>query len=223
MSSSWSAIFDWDGVILNSSRQHEQAWQDLAREEGRALSPGFFRKSFGMKNDLVIRQLLGWTHDPQLIQRLNLRKEALFRERLRQTGVTPLPGVLAWLEALRAERIACAIASSTPRLNIECAIGSLGVEPYFTARVAGEDVVRGKPDPEVFLLAARKLNTAPDRCVVFEDAHVGIEAALAAGMKVVAVTTTHPAESLQRAHRVVQRLDQLRVAEINRWFAPGGA
>jgi beta-phosphoglucomutase-like phosphatase (HAD superfamily) len=86
--------------------------------------------------------------------------------------------------------------------------------------VSAEDVTHGKPDPEVFLLAAQKLGMSPNRCVVFEDAHVGIEAARAAGMKVVGVATTHPADALQGADRVVRQLDELSVAELNQWFEP---
>jgi beta-phosphoglucomutase family hydrolase len=210
----WAAIFDWDGVILDSSRQHERAWDRLAAEEDRPLPTGFFRKSFGMKNERVLTQLLGWTEAPGEIRRLSDRKEVLFRELLARDGASPLPGVVPWLQTLQATRVPCAIASSTPRLNITRAMEFLGVQPYFAATVAAEDVTHGKPHPEVFLAAARELRAPPERCVVFEDAHVGIEAGLAAGMRVVAVATTHPADSLRRAHRVVGRLDELKIDEV---------
>jgi beta-phosphoglucomutase family hydrolase len=214
----WAAIFDWDGVILDSSRQHEEAWNQLAAEEGRTLAPNFFRQSFGMKNDRVITHLLGWTQAPDEVRALNERKEAHFRTRLAQTGATPLPGVVAWLQALRAAGVPCAIASSTPRQNIDCAMAFLRLQQYFVATIAAEDVTQGKPHPEVFLLAARRLGAPPQCCVVFEDAHVGIEAGLKAGMRVVAVATTHPADSLQQAHRVVGRLDELDIADIAAWM-----
>jgi beta-phosphoglucomutase-like phosphatase (HAD superfamily) len=99
-------------------------------------------------------------------------------------------------------------------------IGSLGIRDFFQAIVTGEDVTHGKPNPEVFLLAARKLGVAPGRCVVLEDAHVGIQAARAAGMKVIGVATTHPADSLRDADRVVHRLDELELATIQSWFQP---
>jgi beta-phosphoglucomutase-like phosphatase (HAD superfamily) len=94
----------------------------------------------------------------------------------------------------------------------------MGLKPYFAAIVSSEDVTRGKPDPEVFLTAARKINRDPARCVVFEDAHVGIEAAHAGGMRVVAVTTTHRPEELARADRVVSRMDELDPMEIGTWL-----
>ena len=88
----------------------------------------------------------------------------------------------------------------------------------FQAIVGAEDVIVGKPDPQVFLLAAQKLNLPPERCVVFEDAHVGITAARAGGMKVVAVATTNPASELTHADVVVNRLDELSMARLEKLF-----
>lgn len=214
----WTAIFDWDGVIIDSSSAHEASWERLAAEQRRALPPGHFKRSFGMKNEQIIPELLRWTDDPEQIRNMSLRKEALYREVIREQGIAPLPGVATWLEALRAASVPCVIASSTHRENITCTLGLIGFEKYFAAIVSAEDVTRGKPAPDVFLLAARKLNAPPSRCVVFEDAHVGIEAARRAGMKVVGVATTHPADSLVGADRVVHRLDELSVAELASWF-----
>ena len=215
----WAAIFDWDGVIIDSSRQHEQSWEQLAREEQRPLPPNFFKRSFGMKNERIIPELLGWTNDPARVNILSDRKEEIYRGLIRRDGTAPLPGVVAWLTALRAAAIPCAIGSSTPRENIECVIDALKLRGFFRAIVAGQDVTHGKPHPEVFLLAAQRLGVPPTRCVVFEDAHVGLEAARAGGMKVVGVATTHPAESLSDADRVVHRMDELTVAEISAWFS----
>jgi beta-phosphoglucomutase family hydrolase len=215
----WAAIFDWDGVIIDSSRQHEQSWEQLAREERRALPPNFFKGSFGMKNERIIPGLLGWTSDLARVRQLSDRKEELYRDLIRHDRIAPLPGVVEWLNTLRTAKIPCAIGSSTPRENIECVIDALRLRDYFRAVVAGQDVTHGKPNPEVFLLGAKKLGVLPARCVVFEDAHVGLEAARAGGMKVVGVATTHPAESLSDADRVVQRMDELTVAEVSTWFS----
>ena len=214
----WAAIFDWDGVVIDSSRQHERGWELLAVEEGRSLPPGFFKRSFGMKNDRVIAELLGWTRDPERIRRLSLRKEQSYRDVIQHDRIVPLPGVVEWLNSLRAARVPSAVASSAPRENIECVIDALKLRVFFAAIVTAEDVTHGKPHPEVFLLAASKLGVPPARCVVFEDAHVGIEAGRAAGMKVVGVATTHPAETLQNAAQVVTRMDELTVEEVGAWF-----
>jgi len=216
----WFAIFDWDGVIVDSSRPHEEAWNRLAREEGRPVPAGFFPRSFGMKNDKVIVELLTWTTEPQEIERLSARKEQFFREIVTSgKKLAPLPGVTNFLDWLAAAQIPCALASSTPRENILCIIETLGVDKFFQTMVCAEDVRHGKPDPEVFLLAAAKLHAPPSRCLVFEDAHVGIEAARKAGMKVIGLATTHPAKTLVGADRVVNQLDELSVAELSSWFA----
>jgi len=216
--SDWAAIFDWDGVIMDSSRAHELSWEQLARVEGCALPPDHFKRSFGMRNEQIIPDILRWTTEPAEIKRLALFKEKFYRDIIRQNGIAPIPGVMEFLEKLRAASVPCAIGSSTPRENIDCVMEIIGLRDRFKVIVAGEDVARGKPDPEVFLLAAQRLGATPDSCVVFEDAHVGIEAARAAGMKVIGVATTHPASSLADADRVVPRLDELRLDDIAHWF-----
>ena len=208
------AIFDWDGVIIDSSAHHEESWERLAKETGYQLPPGHFKKGFGMKNEFIIPNLLQWTTDPAGIGRLSLRKEALYREIVLEWGVKPLSGVVTWLNQLRDARIPCAIGSSTHRLNIETGLASTGLGGRFQVVVTAEDVSHGKPDPEVFLKAASRLGVAPARSVVFEDALVGIEAAHRGGMKVVAVATTNSIELLKRADLAVHQLDELSVDNL---------
>jgi HAD superfamily hydrolase (TIGR01509 family) len=214
----WAALFDWDGVIVDSSRQHEQSWEALAEREGLPLPDGHFKRGFGKRNEEVIADLLGWTRDPLEIARLADSKEDHFRELIRRDGLDPLPGVREWLDELRRAAVPCAVGSSTTRLNIELAIDILGLRGRFQAIVAAEDVTRGKPHPEVFERAAHALGYGPSRSVVFEDAPMGIEAARVGGMRIVAVAGTHPADAFAGVDRVVHRLDELRVADISRWF-----
>jgi len=218
MPAAFAAIFDWDGIIIDSSRIHGESWAILAARENKYLPHDYFAKSFGMRNDTIIPKILRWTDDEDEIRRLSDLKEATYRELLAERSIAPLPGVKAFLTMLRSGGIPCAIGSSTPRLNIAAALAPLGFADCFRVIVAAEDVTRGKPDPHVFLLAAQQLGVAPERCVVFEDALVGVEAALAGGMKVVAVTTTSPAAALKSADRVVDRLDELSMREIERLF-----
>ncbi len=215
----WAALFDWDGVILDSSSHHEESWERLAAEEGLSLPVGHFKAGFGMKNELIIPRLLHWSDDPVEIRRLSLRKEFLYREVVRQRGIEPLPGVLEFLTALAENHVPCVIGSSTHRENIDTSLAALGFGKFFHDIVTAEDVNHGKPDPEVFLAAARKSGLPPERCVVFEDALVGIEAARRAGTRVVAVTSTNPAELLGEADRVVDRLDEIAISELAEWFS----
>ena len=210
----WAVLFDWDGVIVDSSDYHEESWDRLAEEEGLHLPEDHFKKGFGMRNETIIPDILEWTDDPAEVTRLARRKEELYREIVREKGLQPLPGVEPFLGELHEAKVPCAVASSTQRLNITVALEQMGMSHEFQAIVAGGDVKKGKPDPEVFLTAAEKLGAEPSRCVVFEDAHVGVEAAKAAGMTVIGVATTHPAETLQDADLVVERLDELDLKEL---------
>jgi len=214
----WGAIFDWDGVIIDSSRHHEQSWERLAHEADKPLPEGHFKAGFGRKNEFIIPQLLGWTDDVAEVRRLSLRKEALYREIVREQGLEPLPGVRTWLERLAAAGVPCVIGSSTHRQNIEVSWSVMGLSVFFSDLATAEDVSHGKPDPEIFLKAAEKIGMAPDRCVVFEDAHVGIEAAQRAGMRVIAVASTNRIEDLHKADKAVERLDELVVEKIAEWF-----
>lgn len=210
------ALFDWDGVVIDSSAQHEESWERLGAEEGRPMPPGHFKRGFGMKNEVIIPQVLGWEVGPAELSRLSLRKEELYREVVRERGIAPLPGVRTFLERLRAAAIPCVIASSTHRANIELSLGAMGLGAFFTAIVSAEDVSHGKPHPEPFLLAAARAARAAARCIVFEDALMGIKAGLAAGAKVVAVSTTNTTNVLAAAgpHRIVDRLDELAVSDL---------
>ncbi len=169
-----------------------------------------------MKNEDILPKVLGWTSDPLEIVRLSQRKENLYRELVRREGIKPLPGVVAWLKLLRQALVPCAIGSSTERLNIACVLEQTGLEEYFDEIVSADDVRRGKPDPQVFLLASEWIEVPPHRCVVFEDAPVGLQAAKAGAMKSVGVATTHPAESLQGADLKVTRLDELTLEAIQK-------
>lgn len=214
----WGAIFDWDGVVIDSSSHHEESWERVALEIGKPLPEGHFKLGFGRKNEFIIPELLDWAHDPEEIRRLSLRKEAIYRDVVRERGLSPLPGVKEWLQRLADAGIPCVVGSSTHRLNIETSLEIIHLAPFFSAIVSAEDVSHGKPAPDVFLKAAQKINRDPGACVVFEDAHVGIQAARSAGMKVVAVATTNPLADLGEADLAVERLDSIDLAQIDAWF-----
>jgi len=208
-SPAWGALFDWDGVIINSASAHERSWERLAETESLSLPADHFLKGFGMRNEVIIPDLLEWTRDPEEIRRLSLRKEELYRDVVREEGVEVLPGVRTYLTSLQKAAVPCVVATSTQRANVELIFDVTGLGPFFQDVVASEDVRHGKPDPEVFLIAAEKAGVSPADAVVFEDAHHGIEAALAGNMRAIGVLTTHPGGILQGAHRLVNQLDEL--------------
>ncbi|WP_018289828.1 HAD family phosphatase [Verrucomicrobium sp. 3C] len=214
----WAALFDWDGVIADSASRHLESWHRLAQEEGRTLPPGFFLPSFGRKNDWVIPHLLRWTDDPREVFRLSERKEGLFRAIVAERGIDLYPGALALCRSLAEGSIPAAIASSTARANIELILDQWNMRRLFRTVVAAEEVRRGKPDPEVFCLAAKEVGFPPEECIVFEDAPAGVEAGKRAGMRVIAVTTTNPADALQKADRTLSSLQLVTPALIQEWF-----
>jgi len=215
----WGAIFDWDGVIIDSSRHHEKSWELLAQEEGLPLPPDSFRLGFGRKNQIIIPEIYRWSTDPAEIERLGNRKEEIYRELMAQDELEPLPGVREWLEKLALAGVPRAVGSSTPRANLDVSMSRLGLADLFNTIVAAEDVTLGKPNPEVFLKAAARIQRRPECCVVFEDAHAGIAAAHAGGMRAIGIATTHPVEELGAADLAVRSLGELSVEELGRWFA----
>ena len=214
-------IFDWDGVIIDSHNQHELSWQRLAKEYNKDLPNNFFKETFGMRNESIIPKFFNnWvdTNDNKEVKILADRKEEIYRQIITQNGITPLEGVKELLASLKSQKIRCSIGSSTPIKNIETVINIIGLSDYFDAITAAEDVSNGKPDPEVFLKASKKIGIAPENCIVFEDAHVGIQAAIAAGMKVVAVATTHGIDQLSKAHLAVESLEKIKVEGLYKLF-----
>ncbi len=213
-----AAIFDWDGVVVDSSRLHVVSWEQLAREERRELPPVHQLGSLGLKTQAVITDLLGWTRDEAEVIRMTLRKEEIFREMARAGRLRPQPGVLDFLRGLNARGIPCAVGSSAPRLNIEAGMDALGAREFFRATVSGDDVTRGKPAPDIFLRAAERIGAEPGQCVVFEDAPAGVAAARAAGMRVVGVLTTHEAGRLADAQRHVPDFTSVTAGDFVGWF-----
>ena len=207
-------VFDLDGVLIDSHEQHERSWFQLAAEVDKPLTKEQFKESFGMRNVMCIPNVFHWTspEDHEQIRKLGDRKEELYRELLRADGIEPLPGVVDLLQSLNDAGVLFSLGSSTSRKNIEVCFASTGLDRFFGPFYTGaEDVTRGKPFPDVFLEAAAKIDRLPARCLVIEDAHVGVEAGIAAGMKVLAVTTTHTRESFTEsgAVRVVDSLAEI--------------
>jgi len=200
-----AVLWDLDGVLVDSAPFHFQAWRELFTSLGREFSEADFRHTFGLRNDTILGDLLG-DLPPAEVERLAARKEALFR-RAARGNIAALPGALVLLRLIRERGLRLALVSSTPHANIELVLRSLGVETAFDVIVGEEDVTRGKPDPEGFLLAAERLGVPPGECVVIEDAPAGVEAAKRGGMRCVGVCGDRPREALAKADLVVENLE----------------
>lgn len=212
-----AAIWDMDGTLVDTAEQHFQAWQDVCHELGRPFTRADFTATFGRRNPEIIAYLFGDRLSADEAAALGDRKEQLYRHAAR-AGLELLPGAGRLLEALHAAGFRQAIGSSAPRANVELMLDLTGIRRYLGAVVGMEDTTRGKPDPQVFLVAAERLDVAPARSVVFEDAVAGVEAARAGGMRCVAVSFVghHPADRLRAAgaDRVIGRLDEIDAAAV---------
>jgi beta-phosphoglucomutase len=183
-------LWDLDGTLVDSETFHWQSWEHALAADGVRVSYDQFKASFGQRNDRILRVWLGPDASDERINRIADAKEVEYRRLAEVHGLTPLPGAAEWLGRLQKHGWRQAIASSAPRLNVEVMLRALHLTPYFDALVTSEDVVHGKPDPEVFLTAAARLSVQPSRAIVVEDAAAGIEAARRAGMPSVGVSAT---------------------------------
>ena len=200
-----AALWDMDGVLVDTAPFHYQAWHSLLSGLGKEISEEEFRQTFGLRNDDILRIRLGDLSDERVAD-LGQRKEELFRQAI-QGNVKALPGAVALVRRLREAGVKTAVVSSAPRRNVETLLGSLGLSDAFESLVSAEDVERGKPDPQGYLAAAERLGVAPADCVVIEDAPGGVEAAKRAGMGCIGLASERDPASLAAADLVVTSLE----------------
>jgi len=211
-----AVIWDVDGTIVDTAELHFQAWHTIFAKRGFNFSNENFRKDFGMRNDMVIRNFLGEHIGGQDAQAISDEKNRIYRNALQKSNLRPMSGALALLEALYMRGVPMAVASSAACQNIEIVLRTLGIQHMFQAIVSGEEVIHGKPNPEIYQKAATKLQIEARHCVVIEDAIGGITGACAAGMHSIGVATNHPPISLQAADIVVNALSQINVSDIEK-------
>ena len=213
---SLAVIWDVDGTLVDTAELHFEAWQRLADELGKPFSRAEFAATFGQRNPEIIPRVFGESREARVAE-LGDRKEELYRAAARK-GVALLPGVMDLLARLKAAGFRQAVGSSAPRQNLDLIFELTGIAGCFAAVVSQEDTSKGKPDPEVFLLAAQKLDVPPPHCLVVEDAVAGVQAAKAVGMKCIAVRFAghHPADRLQAAGAdlVVESLERVTVETV---------
>ena len=192
-----AVIFDIDGTIVDNMHLHAEAFGVFAERHGLpALTKDDRARLDGRRNSEIFPILFNREVGRDEWQAYEREKEGLYRE-LSKGRLLPMKGLHALIDRLRQERIPMALATSAPQLNVEHTLAELGLAEAFSIIVRGDEVARGKPAPDVFIEAARRLGVDAADCLVFEDAPMGIEAAHAAGMKVVALTTSFQAAHLE--------------------------
>ena len=208
-----AALFDMDGVIVHNHQYHTDSWFQFVARYGLSLTPENYARYI---NGRVAKDSLPYVFQrdltPDELITLTEEKEEIYRA-LYAPHLQPTPGLPAFLEALKANGIRLAVGTSAPVSNISFTLDGIGVRPFFEVVVDASMITRGKPDPEIYRTAARRVGVTPERCVVFEDAFSGIEAGLRAGMKVIALATTHTREELAHtgANLIIDDFTQLTV------------
>ncbi len=202
-------IFDMDGVLVDSYRAHFASWRQVARQHGLEMTEQQFAATFGRTSREIIRQLWPGRFDDGQVTKLDQDKEAAYRDILRR-DFPAMRGAGELLALLHAAGVRMAIGSSGPMENVQLTKERLPNGQRISAIVHGGEVNHGKPDPEVFLTAAKKLQLPPSQCAVVEDARVGLEAARCAGMAAIGLVGTATRQQLQPlADLVIDSLSDL--------------
>jgi beta-phosphoglucomutase len=203
-----AVIFDMDGVLVDSYEPHFQSWQRLYDELGIEYSEAAFAADFGQTSRDILRRRFPEELTEARFREIDDRKESYYRDIIRES-FPAMDGADDLIESLAGDGFRLAVGSSGPPENVELAIEKLRSGRLISAKVTGADVTRGKPDPQVFLMAAERLSVPPSSCAVIEDAVHGVEAAKRAGMVAIAVTGTSTREDLAAADLVIDSLREL--------------
>jgi beta-phosphoglucomutase len=212
-----AVILDMDGVIIDSNPAHKIALKQFCEKYGYSLGDDQLLKGiYGRTNKEWIADLFGRKLTGEEVHHYEEEKEEIFRQ-LFKKDLRTVPGLPDFLENLQLKNIPCAIGTSAPRSNVDYVLAGTGIGKYFIAILDESDVEHGKPNPEIYLKVAARLNFPPEHCIVFEDSLSGITAAQAAGCKVVGVTTTHSKEEFSHTDFTIadfRNIDPMQLIEV---------
>ena len=204
-----AVIFDMDGVMVDNNPYHKKAWRTFVQNHGFDFSEEDLKQHiYGKTNRDILTFVFGPKITEEEIRQYANEKEKMY-EVLYRDFIKPVNGLVGFLDLLHSKNIPIAVATSAPPQNVKFVLTAIDVKKYFNIIVDDTEVKKGKPDPEIYLTTAKKLNINPSNCIVFEDSLSGVKSALNAGMKVVAITTTHTKEELSNANLVVDDFTQV--------------
>ncbi len=206
-------IFDMDGVLIDSNPLHRLAWSEYTRRHGVGMTEAMQQWMYGKRNDEIIRDFLGSHLTDREVFAHGAAKEELYREMMKPHIAQALvPGVREFLA--RHANLRLGLATNAEPANVDFVLDAAGLRSLFSVVVNGHEVTNAKPHPEVYLRVAEMLQTPPAECVVFEDSWSGVEAGVAADMRVVGVTTTH--DDLPGVSLLIRDFDD---AALEAWLA----
>ncbi|OGY24584.1 MAG: hypothetical protein A2Y57_01870 [Candidatus Woykebacteria bacterium RBG_13_40_7b] len=209
-----AAIFDMDGTMVDDMAFHEKSYVVFCQRHNlkEVGSKEYKEKYSGKRNDEIFQGLLNKKLSQEQIEEFIEEKEQIYRD-IYSPYVEEVEGLLDLVKFLREDNVNLALATTAPRKNKDFVLKKLRLEKVFDVVVVGEEVKKGKPDPEIYLITAEKLNIEPEKCLVFEDSPPGVESAKRAGMKVIGILTTHSKEELQKADLVINNFSELKLID----------
>jgi beta-phosphoglucomutase family hydrolase len=216
-----AVIFDFDGVILDTSDQLYLGYKHVFNKFDVEYTEKHFNDVYGLKTKEHFRKILldnGIDLQNDELKKLVGERDVYYRE-ICSKSIQPLPGIKGLLEELKQNNIKIGLATSTSRDNIDFFLPKLGIDNYFDQILAGTEVTRGKPDPEIYLKTCSKLGAQPDNCAGIEDTEIGVNALKNANMKSIAVTLTNRKKyDFSNADLVVNTLEEINVDKLRDLF-----
>jgi beta-phosphoglucomutase family hydrolase len=210
-----AVIFDLDGTLIDNNSFHLKAWQEFYKKRNRTLTEKEYKQHFnGKTNTDVLAYVFDQPLSPMENEAYTNEKEDLYRINY-EPHIKPVKGLINLLQQLQKADISMAIATSGIKVNIDYMFKHLDIKHFFKEVIYSKHIQKGKPDPEIYFITAKKLEVPPENCLVFEDSVAGIQSAKAAGMKVVAIATTHTPEELKSADKLIYDFDEISIADIN--------
>jgi len=211
----FSIIFDMDGVIVNNSEYHEKAWNVFCNKyEIELIEDEKKQHIFGTTNKTALEYIFKRELTTEEVIMYGDEKEELYRQ-LYQPHIKLANNLKEFLDTLKDSKITLAIATSADNDNVEFVMENTGIREYFSEIVNSDQIVKGKPDPEIYLETAKRINKETKECIVIEDSLAGIEAGKKAGMKVIAITSTHKREELNEADLIIDDFSELTIDIIS--------
>ncbi|SFQ39057.1 HAD family hydrolase [Parafilimonas terrae] len=209
-----AVIFDLDGTLVDNNPYHIEAFKEFYQKTGKAFSLEEYKQHInGRMNREIFNYVFNTTLSPEEIEKYTNEKEGLYRE-LYAPHIKPVNGLIDFLNELEKAKIPKAVATSGIIPNINFMFEHIPIRDYFLSVIDSTQIKTGKPHPEIFLKAAISVNAVPSECVAFEDSLAGIQSAKAAGMKVVALTTTHTAEDLHDADLIIKDYTEISLVKL---------
>ncbi len=208
MPDKFAVIFDMDGVIVDNYAFHQQAWSVFCANHGISWKDDFRSRIFGSTNKEHFRAFFGRELLDTEIDRYEIEKEQIYRE-LYRSHIKPVEGLEKFLEQVKEKLIPLALATSSPRVNVDFVLSQTGLRGYFPLILDATSVIHGKPDPEVYLKTAKMLHFETSLCIVIEDSIPGIKAAKAAGMRVIGISTSLKKDELTEADLIIEDFNEL--------------